>query len=123
MSTSTLTSLAMLRVQIDQGDNYLDYHKPFVLQILVDTGTDVIKSQTVKQQIAKQFGLDIPDPTIQVVLKRIARSHPIKKVDGAYQIVGQLVDPEITNNSSRALLDIELVLNDLMKFSEIQSSQ
>lgn len=118
MSTSTLTSLAMLRVQIDQGDDYLDYLKPFVLQTLVDTGPDIIKSQTVKQQIAKQFGLDIPDPTIQVVLKRIARSHPIKKVDGAYQIVGQLVDPEITNNSNRALLDIELVLNDLMKFSE-----
>lgn len=118
MPTSTLTSLAILKVDVDRGNDYLDYLKPFVLQTLVDNKGDAIKSKTVRQHIATQFGLDIPDPTIEVVMKRIARSHPIKKLHGVYQVVGKLVDPEITNKSSSALHDIELVLNDLMAFSE-----
>ena len=39
-STKTLTSLAMLKVKIDQGSDYLDYLLPFILQILVDHRPD-----------------------------------------------------------------------------------
>ena len=118
MSTSTLTSLAILKVDLDRGNDYLDYLKPFVVQTLVNDKYDAITSQTVKQRISTHFGLDVPGPTIEVVLKRIARSHPIKKLHGVYQVVGKLADPEITSKSNNALHDIELVLNDLMEFSE-----
>ena len=36
MATNTLTSLAILKVNIDQGKDYLDYLRPFILQVLVE---------------------------------------------------------------------------------------
>ena len=36
MSTATLTSLAILKVTVDQKGDYLDYLRPFILQVLYD---------------------------------------------------------------------------------------
>ena len=119
MSTSTLTSLAILKVDVDRGNDYLDYLKPFVLQTLVDNRPRLIDSQIVRNYILAQFGLDIPDATIEIVLKRIARTGQIRKSNRVYRIAGELSDPELTRKSALALQDIELVLNELMKFSEL----
>ena len=40
MSTATLTSLAILKVNLDQGNDYLDYLRPFILQVLVEHKPD-----------------------------------------------------------------------------------
>ena len=37
MSTNTLTSLAILKVHVDQGKDYLDYLRPFILEVLIET--------------------------------------------------------------------------------------
>ena len=70
MTSSTLTSLAMLKVHVDQGHDYLDYLRPFILQVLVDHQINPVTDAVVKDWIRSDFGMEIPARAIQVVLKR-----------------------------------------------------
>ncbi len=120
-STETLTSLAMLKVNIDQGKDYLDYLRPFVLQVLVDHRPDPVTDKVVRNHVRSQFGLEIPTRAIQVVLKRISRDHPLKREEGVYHITGALKDPGIATEKSRASLHIQAVVSGLHEFSKTGS--
>ncbi len=109
-STTTLTSLAMLKVSIDQGKDYLDYLRPFILQVLVDQKPDPVTDTVVRDHLRMQFGLEIPDRAVQVVLKRLSRKHPLKKQKGVYRITGQLPDPGIAADKASADRHIKAVV-------------
>ena len=117
MTTTTLTSLAMLKVNIDDGGDYLDYLRPFVLQVLVDQAPDPVTDQVVRDGIRSQFGLEIPARTAQIVLRRLSKSHPLKKKHGVYHIVGSLPAPEISRKKSEAERHISAVVLGLIQFS------
>ena len=67
MSAETLTSLALLKVHMDQGQDYLDYLSPFILHVLVIQKPDPIIDAIVKKYIKSDFGLEIPERAIQVL--------------------------------------------------------
>ncbi len=79
MATNTLTSLAILKVNVDQGRDYLDYLRPFILQILVEYKPDPITDTVVSKHIRERFGLEIPERTVQIVLRRLAKTHVINR--------------------------------------------
>ncbi len=118
MSTATLTSLAMLKVNIDQGEDYLEYLRPFVLQVLVDRNPELVTDQIVTDYIREQFGLEIPQRTVQIVIKRLSRNYPLKKVKGVYQITGSLPDPGLAIKQREAELHIDAVVSGLIEFSK-----
>jgi len=118
MSTATLTSLAMLKVHINQGNDYLDYLRPFILQVIIDDKLDSITEQLIEDGLRKHFGLEIPNRSIQIVLRRLSRTYPIKKEEGAYRIIGRLPESGITSEKSRADRHILAVLYGLMEFSK-----
>ncbi len=117
-STETLTSLAMLKVNIDQGKDYLDYIRPFILQVLVDHRPDPVTDQVIHDYLRTQFGLEIPTRTVQVVLKRLSRTHPLKRKEGVYHIAGALPDPGITPEKSKASRHIQAVVSGLLEFAK-----
>lgn len=117
-STETLTSLAMLKVNIDQGKDYLDYLRPFILQVLVDYRPDPVTNQVVHDHLRTQFGLEIPTHTVQVVLKRLSRAHPLKREGGVYHITGALPDQGITPEKSKANRHIRAVVSGLLEFAK-----
>ncbi len=117
-STETLTSLAMLKVNIDQGKDYLDYLRPFILQVLVDYRPDPVTDQVVHDHLRTQFGLEIPTRTVQIVLKRLSRAHPLKREEGVYHITGALTDPGITSEKSKANRHIQAVVSGLLEFDK-----
>lgn len=122
MSTKTITSLAILKVNIDQGKDYLDYLRPFILQILFEHNLyDPIKDNVVSCCIREQFGLEIPMPTVQLVLRRIAKSGSIRKVGGVYRKTGELPDPQIGLKQAEVKRHIESVVDGLRKFSQERS--
>ena len=84
MSLSTLTSLAMLKVHVDQGRDYLDYLQPFIHQILYKSNIDPITDSAVRDAIRNEFGLEIPQRAIQIVLKRLAKKLQLTKEHGVY---------------------------------------
>lgn len=116
--TETLTSLAMLKVNIDQGKDYLDYLRPFILQVLVDNKPDPVTDKVVHDYLRTQFGLEIPTRTVQVVLKRLSRTHPIERGEGVYHITGALPDPGITPEKSKANRHIQAVVSGLHEFAK-----
>jgi hypothetical protein len=117
MSSSTLTSLAMLKVHVDQGQDYLDYLRPFILQVLVSHKPDPVTDAVVRDHIRTDFGLEIPDRAVQVVLKRLSRQCPLKKELGVYRITGQLPDPRIGAEKADADRHIKAVVAGLKEFS------
>ena len=101
MPNITLTSLAMLKVHVDQGDDYLVYLRPFVLQVLVTHRPDIVTDVIVRDLISADFGLEIPERAVQVVLKRLPGRYPMKKKGGIYRIIGELPDPRIDAKRGR----------------------
>ena len=86
MSTTTLTSLAILKVNVDHNRDYLDYLQPFILQVLLDHKPDPITIRVVSDHIHAQFGLEIPERTVEIVLRRISKQRYLKREHGKYRI-------------------------------------
>ena len=118
LTTTTLTSLAILKVNVDQGIDYLDYLRPFILQVLVEHRPEPVTSSIVKDHIRNQYDLDIPERTVEIVLKRISRVHPLKKEYGVYQIKGDLPNPQIAIKKKEAEKHIMAVVSGLQQFSQ-----
>ena len=118
MSSDTLTSLAMLKVHVDQGQDYLDYLRPFILQVLVAHKPDPVSDTVVRDHIRADFGLEIPERAIQIVLKRLSRQYPLKKEAGVYRITGKLPDPRINSAKADADRHINAVITGLREFSK-----
>ena len=116
--SSTLTSLAILKVNIDQGKDYLDYLKPFILDILAAENLEIIKTQTIHDSILTKFGLNIPEQSIQILLKRIARKYSLKKEEGVYRITGSLPSSNMDVNRNKAARHIQAIISGLINFSK-----
>lgn len=117
-ASETLTSLAMLKVSVDQGGDYLDYLRPFILHVLVEQKPDPVTALSLEGDLRTQFGLEIPQRAIQVVLKRLSRQYPLKQEMGVYRITGTLPDPGIAAKKSEAARHIQSVSSGLMEFSK-----
>ncbi|MCY3729408.1 MAG: hypothetical protein OXF97_10505 [Nitrospira sp.] len=118
MSTNTLTSLAILKVNIDQGKDYLSYLEPFILQVLVDHCPDPVTDKVVSRHIREQFGLEIPERTVQLVLKRMSRNRLLTKTYDVFRISNDLPDPQITVKQSEAEHRIRTLSHGLCQFSQ-----
>ena len=118
MPNSTLTSLAILRVTIDHGGDYLSYLQPLLLQILVDERPEPITTEVLQNHILNKFGLVLPDATVQLVLKRIARRHPVQRQHGVYQIKGTIPDPHLIEKREAAETQINSVVSGLYEYSQ-----
>ena len=98
MSTATLTSLAILRVNLEeQRGDYLENLRPFILQVLFTHTPDPVTDAIVTHHIREDFGLVIPRRTVQRILRRLASDNNVNLLEqsGKLQITGQLQDPEI----------------------------
>ena len=118
MPSETLTSLAMLKVSVDRGGDYLDYLVPFVLQILADERPDPVTAVAISAEIRAQFGLEIPERAIQIVIHRISRKYPLKRIEHVYRIQGEIQSPGITAKRADAARHIQAVVSGLMEFSK-----
>lgn len=118
MSSATLTSLAMLKVNVDQGRDYLDYLRPFILQVLCDHKPNPVTDAAVRDHIRNDFGLEIPERAVQMVLKRLSRKHPLTREQGVYRITGDLPNPGIATEKADADRHIRAVVAGLKEFSK-----
>ena len=96
----TLSSLAMLKVSIDNGKDYLEYLKPYVIQVLVEAPPEVVIDTSIAAQLRNQCGLEIPHRTVHIVLQRLAREGYRRKASGVYTIIKEL--PATDNSAARA---------------------
>ncbi len=117
MTTSTLTSLAILKVNIDQGRDYLEYLRPFVLQVLVDHPPHGVTAQSVTMLIEQRFGLTLPERTVEIVVRRLSKAGLLSRTNNEYSIDGEVPDPLLSARQAKAERHIQAVLTDLQRFS------
>ena len=117
-STSTLTSLAILSVYVNQDSNYLEYLNPFILHVLIEERPDPVKSDVVSRHLRDHFGLEIPYQTVETVLKRMARHNVIGRQNYVYRITGELPDPGITAKADGVKRQIDSVVSALLEYSQ-----
>lgn len=118
MPTSTLTSLAILKVNVDRGRDYLDYLIPFTLEMLAHRERFPISTADAAAAIRDQFGLELPERTLQIVLNRIARHHPLQKKAGLFHKVGHIQSSQFPARQAEAERHIRAVLADFRVFAE-----
>lgn len=122
MPTSTLTSLAILRVTVDRGGDYLEYLRPFVLQALQSVDGEQVIDETIAKAVRDRFGLVIPNATIQILLKRIAKQGLIVRDHGQYQVAQDLGNLQINKKWAEAQAKINDVVRGLYEYSQDSSA-
>lgn len=106
----------MLKVNIDGGKDYLEYLRPFILDILSDLKNDVISDEIITGRLLSKFGLEIPRRTVQVVLQRIKKSGVISKSDGCYKVIGPIPETSIIRDKAKAERHISSVVEGLIRY-------
>lgn len=117
-NATTLSSLAMLKVSIDSGKDYLEYLRPYVLQVLVEAPPEMIADASVAVQLRKLCGLEIPQRTIQILLQRLAREGYLSKADGVYTVVKDLPATDSSAERADAARHIAAITKELVLFAE-----
>jgi hypothetical protein len=115
---STLTSLAMLKVNIDGGKDYLEYLRPFILDILANCAIEVINDAAVSEKLRARFGLEIPRRTVQILLQRLVKSGVLKKSQGVFRIIGEIPGTNIAKEKAEAERHISAVANGLIEYQK-----
>lgn len=115
--SETLVSLAMLKVRIDAGRDYLDYLRPFVIHVLTLDRPERVTDQDVRDRIREEFGLEVPAAAVQVILKRLATKRLLRKTSGVFTIASELPKSNIAARRESARAQIFDVASDLRRFS------
>lgn len=115
---ATLSSLAMLKVSIDSGKDYLEYLRPYVLQVLIEAPPEVVVDTSIAVQLRNICGLEIPHRTVQIVLQRLAKDGYLIRKNGVYTAIKNL--PATDNSAERvdAARHITAITKALVQFAE-----
>lgn len=116
--TLTLTSLAMLKVDIDERHrNYIDYLSQFVLSVLTAHKPEVVTDAKVAELLELDFGLKVPVKAVQHVLRRMARNNYLSKEHDVYRISASLPHVRLDLKRQDAVNRIQRVYDALSKFA------
>ncbi|MDE0608967.1 MAG: hypothetical protein OXH77_03510 [Anaerolineaceae bacterium] len=107
---------------MDHGKDYLEYLRPFILQVILSLQPETFGEHEVADQLRSQFGLEIPARTIEIILKRISRKGLVKRSEGVYRVTGEIPDPQIIAKTSAAKRHIDSVVKGLQAFSQGSAS-
>ena len=122
--TATLTSLAILKVNLEErrGD-YLENLRPFIVQVLVTHSPNPVTDNIVAEHIREDFGLVIPRRTIQRLLRRLVNAPDVNVAERSskIQIIGSLEDPALADKQRAVESDIQAILDGLQEFSKTTS--
>jgi NAD(P)H-dependent FMN reductase len=120
---SSLSSLAMLSVQLSAGKDYLHYLNGFVIEALRTIQSEGFDAVAVQKAVDHQFGLRIPAATFAIVLKRLVKDKIIKTtVTGLQYCVAKLPNTTVSKDREVARARIKEVTDELARFAHSQYS-
>ncbi len=120
---SSLSSLAMLSIQMQTGKDYLDYLHGFVIEALRSVHGEPFDVGVVQKAVEQQFAIKIPAATFAIYLKRLVKSGTIAPIATGLQFrVVKL--PATTTNRDRetARARIKDVTDELAGFAHSKYS-
>ncbi len=95
ISQNTLISLAILKEQMNNNEDYLSYFNPFVIGILkkLDLSTPV-NDELISEQLHSVCGLKFPKRIVQLMLKKVSKKGILTKKNGIYTIVQEKLEKQ-----------------------------
>lgn len=113
-----LVSIAILKVNFDQGRDYIDNFIPFVAECIRLSPSPVVSLEYVQECIAKSFGFSIPQFILKTILKRAKRRGFIEKKDKVYYRVDSAFSGWDFPEKRRVLLhEYEILVGELVRFT------
>ena len=89
ISQKTLISLAILKEQINNNEDYLSYFNPFVIGILKKLDlSNPVNDELISEQLYSVCGLKFPKRIVQLMLKKVS------KKNGVYTIVQEKLEKQ-----------------------------
>src|SRR5690554_199481 len=118
-SHKTLVSLAILKSdQDDERRDYLGYIESLVIPILRIWPDEPVTDGSVASKFEREYGLRVPDRTIQLVLRRLARRKYLKRSHGIFHISRTLPDTYLEGKRRSASEHIANVFRSLQDYAE-----
>lgn len=115
----TLTSLAMLKVNLDtQERDYLDYLVPFVIHVLSTYRPDPLTDAGVRGLLLTEFRLTLPVRAVQLVLRRLAKRNFLERSHGVYHLKTELPATQIPSRRAEAERHITHVVDSLCIYAK-----
>lgn len=117
-SATTLASLAMLKVKIDSGKDYLEYLRPYVVHVLQTTQLEPVSDIPVAVGLREICGLEIPHRTVNIILQRLAKDGHLTRENGLYKI-NRLPQSNFEADRADSLRQLDYVATELTKFARV----
>lgn len=119
MPGQTITTLAILKSNWDMlGKDYVETFVPFVVESIRSLDTPVVSVGDVQSRLRSDFGLEIPQHALEMVLHRAAKRGYIRREHKAYFPVPEVMKKvQLDSVRRRVLGEHEVVLNKLIEFA------
>lgn len=122
-SAETLSSLAMLKVHIDEGGDYLNYLRPYILYVIEKNLEDPITDSSISEGLRLYCGLMIPKRTVHIVLQRLSKDQYLSKISGVYIVQNILPNEDFISEKTSTLREIEFIAHELASFARLENDR
>ena len=102
---------------MDRGGDYLDYLRPFVGHALATQRNELVSAEMTVAHIMGEFGLVVPERTVEIVLRRMAKSGVAKRLDRKYYATHDALGAGLDVRRAEAAADISTVAGDFRRFT------
>jgi hypothetical protein len=103
-SERLLTTLALLKVNQEEGFTYVDTYLPFLMHCLEEGGHEEVSSPKLQEELREEFEIELPHAVIKRLLREVERQGKAKAKNGVL-----VVDREAVRGSSlsAAIAEVE----------------
>jgi len=118
MGISTLTSLGILKVNIDEKNaDYVDNLANFVLHVLNKHRPDPVTEEETSRLLSEDFGLNVPRKGAQMVLRRLSKRGVLIKEHGIFFLTDRLPAVDLSEKVREIQSHIEDVCKAIIKYA------
>jgi len=78
----TVAALAILKVNSDRGEDFIDSFVPFVVEALRRSKSDIVSLPEIQASIRDEFGINVPQGALSTMVGRVIRRGWATRADG-----------------------------------------
>lgn len=106
----------MLKVRIDDKGDYLDYLRPFIIEAFSLEKIGKVDTRKTADLLKEKFGLLIPERSIEIILKRFAKSKHLTLKHGLFFLSDSFPRSNLQAEKNKAKNCIDAVIIDIKKY-------
>ncbi len=116
MHEASLTSLAILKVNWDKGQDYIQNFVPFVAEAVRRAAQDTVSVVEVQKIVRDAFGLVIPQGALTTLLKRVERAGFVRQSNKVFVRIPGAIDPSFERTRADAVRQQRALAEKLVAF-------